>query len=392
MTRRLALGLSIALMLGTAACQDQSTAPTSTTTAGDAATSALLKQTRVKRGKLRLPRGVRIADGRWNDLTRRAINPNDHVCPAEPPPSIAWLDEQIQEIIDREPAVFDLLYNDLWADLIPFWESIYLLTEQRRQEFGFDGEFTNVLQRTHRDAQRFWDIPSADIQLIPLKGTMLLNVERVATTYELPWIPPFFGLSEGDAQAVAELIRNTLLQSETLDRGDHPLFSYNAFADPGGESSPPKIVMGDGLLEGYAAVGLGDVAPQTIYAHEFGHHIQFQNGYFEDEVPGATTGAEFTRYFELMADAYSAYYLTHKRGAAMNRKRVAHFLETSYQAGDCGFDNPSHHGTPNQRRRAAAFGFELAARAQKQGHILTSEQVHDLFVAAYAGIVAPDAT
>jgi hypothetical protein len=93
-----------------------------------------------------------------------------------------------------------------------------------------------------------------------------------------------------------------------------------------------------------------------------------------------------------MADAYSTYFLTHKRGAAMNRKRVAQFLETSYQAGDCGFDDPGHHGTPNQRRRAAAFGFEIAARAQKQGHILTSEQFHDLFVAAYPGIVAPDAT
>jgi predicted metalloprotease len=151
-------------------------------------------------------------------------------------------------------------------------------------------------------------------------------------------------------------------------------------------------VMGDGILEGYQVVGFGDVAPQAIYAHEFGHHIQFENGYFEnDNVPG-DTDAEFTRYFELMADAYSAYYLTHKRGAAMNRKRVAQFLEVFFQIGDCAFDNPGHHGTPNQRMRAAELGFRLAAQAQKQGHILSSEQFHDLFVAAYPGLVAPDAT
>ena len=62
----------------------------------------------------------------------------------------------------------------------------------------------------------------------------------------------------------------------------------------------------------------------------------------------------FTRYTELMADAYSAYYLTHKRGAAMNRHRVAGFLEVFYQIGDCAYTNNGHHGTPNQRMNAAA--------------------------------------
>jgi hypothetical protein len=40
---------------------------------------------------------------------------------------------------------------------------------------------------------------------------------------------------------------------------------------------------------------------------------------------------------------------------------------------------------------AAHFGFDLADQAQKQGHILSSAQFHDLFVAAYPGLVAPDA-
>ena len=93
-----------------------------------------------------------------------------------------------------------------------------------------------------------------------------------------------------------------------------------------------------------------------------------------------------------MADAYSAYYLTHKRGAALNRKRVAQFLQVFFQIGDCGFDSPAHHGTPNQRMAAAEFGFDVAHEAQKQGHILSSDQFHDLFVAAYPELIAPDAT
>jgi hypothetical protein len=100
---------------------------------------------------------------------------------------------------------------------------------------------------------------------------------------------------------------------------------------------------------------------------------------------------EQTRYRELMTDAFSAYYLIHRRGAALNRKRVEQFLEVFFDIGDCTFAHPNHHGTRNQRMRAAHFGFDVADQAQKQGHILTADQFHALFVAAYQGLIAPDA-
>jgi predicted metalloprotease len=126
-------------------------------------------------------------------------------------------------------------------------------------------------------------------------------------------------------------------------------------------------------------------------AHEFAHHIQFENGYMSD--PLATMGdpPEQGRYVELMADAYAGYYLTHKRGATMNRKRVEQFMQVFFQLGDCGFNSGGHHGTQNQRMAAARFGFDVADQAQKKGHILTSDQFHDLFVAAYPQLIAPDA-
>jgi predicted metalloprotease len=132
------------------------------------------------------------------------------------------------------------------------------------------------------------------------------------------------------------------------------------------------------------------VAPEAIFAHEFAHHIQFQNGYFDDPEAGLTA-PEQTRYTELMADAMAAYYLTHKRGATLNQKRVEQFLEVFYQIGDCGFTSSGHHGTPNQRMRAAQFGFRIADQAHKQGHIMSSEAFHALFVAEYANLIAPDA-
>ena len=136
------------------------------------------------------------------------------------------------------------------------------------------------------------------------------------------------------------------------------------------------------------------MAPQAIYAHEFGHHVQHLKGYFNDALavaPTAEAQPEATRYIELMADAYSAYYLTHSRGAAMNRKRVKQFLEVFYEIGDCGFAYDGHHGTPNQRKAAALFGFRVADEAQKQGHILSADAFHARFVQAYPELVKPDA-
>ena len=104
--------------------------------------------------------------------------------------------------------------------------------------------------------------------------------------------------------------------------------------------------MRDGILEGFAALGYEDVAPQAILAHEFVHHIQFQLNLFEDEVT-----PEATRRTELMADAYSAYYLSHARGVSMQSKRVKKFLAVFFNLGDCSIEHSGHHGTPHARAR-----------------------------------------
>jgi hypothetical protein len=340
----------------------------------------------LERGELSLPIPGLITDQHLAGAARRAINPGDYQCPPSTP-IIDWWLGKAYDVIGQEPEIFNLLYRDLLADLVVTYEALYFQTDATPQYFGYNGEYTRVLQRTDRDVKRFWDIDSGRIQLIGMHGSMLLDIERVARTYEVVFaVDPFW------ANYFATLVREAVLESQTLNGGNHPLFSFNAFAiTTFGGSIPDKIVIGDGILAGYEALGFADVAAQAIYAHEFAHHIQFQKGYFQD--PLATTGsqAERTRYTELMADAMSAYYLTHKRGGTMNRKRVEQFLEVFFQIGDCAFSSEGHHGTPNQRMAAAQFGFDVADQAQKQGHILTSGQFHQLFVAAYPDLVAPDA-
>jgi predicted metalloprotease len=143
--------------------------------------------------------------------------------------------------------------------------------------------------------------------------------------------------------------------------------------------------MGDGILEAYTELGFGDVAPQAILAHEFGHQVQFAIGTFDN--PISSDPAENTRRTELMADAYSAYYLSHARGATMQWKRVQQFLEVFFNIGDCGFSSPGHHGTPIQRMAAAQWGYDLANNAKKQGKILTSQEFADLFDAALPSLL-----
>ncbi len=394
MRRNLVLASCLALALGTVGCQDPSNEPsapsvTSTQPAGKESFSDLA----LKRGLVRMPITGRLSDRYLSDLASRVIDPTDYVC-APNSPVFDWFDAEFNESLAEDfPELFRLVV-EFGADQVPLVDALFFLDESTPQEFGYDGDFTGVMLKTERDVKRFWDIQSDDILLLAMKGTMLQDEARVAAVYE-----NFFSDDDGtvitpaEAASYAATVRQLLNQAETLDGGDDPLFSFNAFAfsTPG---QADRIVMGDGILEGFRAVGFADVAPQAVYAHEFAHHIQYENEYFDEVPPGSTApvaDAEYTRYTELMADAMAAYYLTHKRGGTLNRHRVAEFLNVFFQLGDCAFTNPGHHGTPAQRMRAAEFGFDVADQARKQGHILTSDQFHDLFVEAYPDLVAPDA-
>jgi len=391
MTRKVIIGVCVAAVLSTVSCQQDQPEPTAPANSVELAKKAA--QPKVDRIHLKLPARARKIDQQFSKISRRVINPSDFECPPSTP-LIDYLLGTINEATTREPDVFNTLIG-LAADIVPALDAILFETEATpgSQVFGYNGEYNRREAKIERDVKRFWDINSGGIQLVAMKGTMLLDVNRVARVYEAAFVNSD-GTPITHAQALffANIVRTTLLQSVTMDRGNWPLFSFNAFAVPAGGGQPNKIAMGDGVLESYKAIGFDDVAPAAVYAHEFGHHIQFQRGYFNDRF--ATTGseAERTMYTELMSDAFSAYYLTHKRGAAMNKHRVAQFLQVFFDIGDCAFDDPGHHGTPNQRMRAANFGFSVAAQAQKQGHILTADQFHRLFVAAYPGLVAPDAT
>ena len=85
-----------------------------------------------------------------------------------------------------------------------------------------------------------------------------------------------------EAQEVA-----TFMQAQG-DFYDNPLWTLNAFAfsgegerDPFIAALPDKLIIGDGIIAAYDAIGLGDVGARVIMAHEFAHHVQYELGVFD---------------------------------------------------------------------------------------------------------------
>src|SRR5690606_20356743 len=146
------------------------------------ASNAITGLPALDRAAVALPSGARVSHDLGAYISD-AINPDEHVCAPTTVFDPLYAEWDLWE--STEPAGYDLLFNQLLADLVPQYEAIYLLTEGTPQEFGYRGQFTNALNRTHKAAKRFWDIEGEDIHLVAMKGSMLLDEERVAAFYEL---------------------------------------------------------------------------------------------------------------------------------------------------------------------------------------------------------------
>ncbi|GAA0937080.1 hypothetical protein GCM10009554_25100 [Kribbella koreensis] len=276
----------------------------------------------------------------------------------------------------------DQQFADALNSFQPLLLDALLWPQDAGSTFGLTGEFTTDVTHTFRDLGRFWDIDATGIRLVPMKGTMLTDPARMYRLFHVA-----YGLPDAISTALATEVVTTVNQPK-FDYGNHPFFSFNAFAYPGavipGFVIPKMIVMGDGVLEAFKAIGYSDVTAQAILAHEYGHQVQFADNLFTT----ALTGPEATRRTELMADSFAAYFLTHARGDALQYKRIQQFDQVFFQLGDCGFTNPGHHGTHTQRLRAVDWGYSIVRSAPDQGHILPSRTFAGLFETQLPIIVA----
>lgn len=391
--RTLTAALALSLSLGTAAVPAlaaQPAAPTAPSSATgdwtDEQTQALIDQLEdlvpadgTKAEELNALLGI-DAEARAERL-QQIIDGDQYAC--SDTELTLWLNDQLEDWSIEDIIIMVLTGAMDW----PTYEAL-LNQPDGPQTYGVDGEYTKELEKTFRTLKRFWDVDGSDIQLGAMHGDVLMDDARI-----VPVVAFLYDQPEAEAQELVDLVQD-YLEQDKFDGGNHPLFSFNAFAYSEEGEAPEaqlgigdKIIMGDGILEGMDAIGLGDVAPRGILAHEYGHHVQFELGLFDDHAGDA----EATRLTELEADAFAGYYLSHPRGERLRHARVDAFVRSFGEVGDCSFDSPGHHGTPNQRSASAKWADELANRKGPKGHILPGQTVSDLFRAVLPEILAPDA-
>lgn len=302
---------------------------------------------------------------------RNDVLKKDAVAPTEC--ATTAFDQEMNEVL--EPFFSDplaLSYYSLYLDL-NFYMS-YLDTSE--QYFGENGEYTNFMKKRVRDLESFWGMPN-EIRVNGQHTASLNDREKLADIYMI--VGANVNTRE-DAYAIADQLLAINEASPVLP--DNPYFAMDGFATTGN-----LIVIGDGITSVLARTGIEeDIVWTGILAHEWAHQVQFNNNAQwypngADEDPAADT-----RHTELEADYLAAYYMTHKRGATYNWKRVEQFFELFFQIGDCSFASSGHHGTPLQRLEAARLGYELAQSAQKKGHILSQQEVHEAFMAEFGVI------
>jgi len=330
---------------------------------------------KIKQGSPLLP----TTHPQYREMVQRAMKVIAPTACDDNTPVNQWFSQQLN---GWTLAIYNTALNVGMLDL-PTYDALVFENSSENQYYGVNGEYTQQLTKTFKDLKRFWDIESDNIIMAAMHGSMLQDRNKLIRTYEAA-----FGMNSTLAAAYADYVIALLKAYPQYRNGNHPIFTFNAFAQSGFNFGPygiipDKIIMGDGIMEAYAATGYADIAPQAILAHEFAHHIQFDLNLFAS---GPRT-PEATRRTELMADAYAAYYLSHARGAAMQWKRVQQFLQVFFNIGDCGFTSTGHHGTPTQRMAAAEWAYNLANDAQKQGHILSSQEFAALFEAQLPGLV-----
>ena len=269
-------------------------------------------------------------------------------------------------------AYIDIFY--LYSDLNLY--SAYFDTSED-QYFGSNGEYTRLVAKRKRELERFFGMPG-QVQINGQHSSTLNDREKLADVYEIMGTDI---TSREEAYAAADQILYINTFSDLIP--ESPFFSVDGFATSFG-----LIVLGDGLVQMVSEAGVDtDITYTGILAHEWAHQVQFAN--FSSWYPegGDADPAATTRHTELEADFIASYYMTHKRGATYNWKRVEQFFNLFFQIGDCSFDSAGHHGTPAQRLEAARLGYELAQTEQKQGHILSENELHQYFMANVGAIV-----
>jgi len=138
-----------------------------------------------------------------------------------------------------------------------------------------------------------------------------------------------------------------------LRDGDRP----NAYATPDTQvdGTSGTVLFGLTLLGNELQTEYGGAAVAGIAAHEGAHILQFKMADVRERLTGSTA-----QRVELHADFMAGYYFSR---TGRTEKSLITFGDSLFSKGDYQFNNPEHHGTPEQRVTSMRAGFKTGRSA-----------------------------
>ena len=261
--------------------------------------------------------------------------------PCTDPPLRVWLMEQYFNW-GKEATFISASLELRLSDLANFY-TLYYENSPENQYFGIKGEHTDQVKKDFTALKLFWDIKSKNIIVVGAHGSMLQDRSKILKMYK-----NIYNYDDDKANLYADSIATLFKIYPQFLKGDHSAFTFNQFAIPDTTIAnvglvPAKIIIGDGLLEGFDKLGYGDIAPQAVLAHT--------------------------------------------RGGALELAKLQKVAEVFFNTGDCEFTVDSHHGTPDQRKKATEWGYNLAINAPERSDILPIDEFAKLFDAGYPTVL-----
>jgi len=269
-------------------------------------------------------------------------------------PSSQWLKSVIADVSEEDLTTF----FDNHLHVLPFVYKLHVAPRHYDQEyFGLDGEYTQEITSVHNQAQAFWSYSGVndEIYLLSAHGSDLADRHnKLVPTLEL-----LFHKNYDSDYTVYDHAADIQDLITRLPGGyNFPLLTFNAFAtdEMDDEYEASSIIIGDGYFQFQKALGMDSEGPEYAHTHEFSHHLQFLLG-VSDTKSGI---AQVAKKSELLADAFSAYFLAHDQGGNFASDEISNVHSVAFSVGDCAMSNEGHHGTPIQRRCATVWGAGLA--------------------------------
>jgi len=269
-------------------------------------------------------------------------------------PSEKWLHEQTKSLSNEDLSNF----FDWYLHVLPFAYKLYVENNEYDDEyFGVNGEYTTEIQSIHRRTEDFWTDSRVDgdvgkISLFCAHGSDLADREKLVQTLHLLFS------DSNDESSIEDLADDIQELIQRLPgRYNYPLLTFNAFATDAIGPDEASIIIGDGYFQFQKDSGVESEGPEYAHTHEYSHHLQLLLGVGELNDDFSDQSAKKQ---ELMADAFSAYFLAHDSGGDMTSEEISNLHAIAYSVGDCEVTNEAHHGTPSQRKCATVWGSSLA--------------------------------